>query len=391
MAFQNVRTIPISGAQDAPKEQAGASSCRKIVVLTLTERCNLACVYCFESAKTQAVMTEDVAKAAIEYEFTHSEGFDEIEFDLFGGEPTLRFDLVRELVRWTCAADFGLPYLFFLETNGTLVHGEVQEWLQNHKHHIYAGLSLDGTPLTHNKNRNNSYDDIDIEFFATTYPDQSVRMTIYPDTVGNLASDIAHLHSLGFRDVVATFAHGPRWDSSAILARLGHQLAVLADYYLGRPDQRECSIFDVALSRVGKSRVDKWCGSGSTMVSYGVDGRRYPCHTFQGNTTGSKRALTCSELDFSAFDDFSDPECNACPLEAVCPNCYGMNYVRTGNVLTRDKTLCDVTRLRALATSYLRGQKIARGLNISCSAEMVHVIEGIRIVQSTYSHLANLL
>lgn len=138
---------------------------RKVVMLTLTENCNLACVYCFEKAKTKKVMDIQVAKEAIAFEFKNADGFDEIEIDLFGGEPTLCMNVIRELVEWTYFQAFSLPYIYFLETNGTLVHGEFQKWLLSNKEHVRAGISLDGTPETHNKNRNNSYADIDIDFF----------------------------------------------------------------------------------------------------------------------------------------------------------------------------------------------------------------------------------
>src|ERR1035441_5737263 len=104
---------------------------RKTVVLTIAECCNLSCVYCFETAKTRKLMPIGVAKAAVDHELTHSDGYDEIEFDLFGGEPTLNWDVVRELVEWTVTQAYNTPFVFFLETNGTLVHGNIQDWLMN--------------------------------------------------------------------------------------------------------------------------------------------------------------------------------------------------------------------------------------------------------------------
>ncbi len=86
---------------------------RKIVILTITEACNLKCTYCFETKKTKKVMSLDVAKDAIKYAFENSDDFDEIEFDLFGGEPTLHKDLIKKIVTWTYEQNFNKPYLFF--------------------------------------------------------------------------------------------------------------------------------------------------------------------------------------------------------------------------------------------------------------------------------------
>jgi len=197
---------------------------RKIVMLTLTENCNLSCVYCFEKEKTKMVMDIQVAKNALTFEFNNSDDFDEIEIDLFGGEPTLCMDLIIDLVEWTYIQGFSKPYIFFLETNGTLVHGEFQKWLLKNKEYVWAGISLDGLPETHNRNRSNSYKSIDIDFFVKTYPGQSVRMTINNDTISTLSKDVVHLHSLGFEGVIATFAYGIEWDINKIKLHLPDEL-----------------------------------------------------------------------------------------------------------------------------------------------------------------------
>jgi len=356
---------------------------RKIVVLTITEQCNLNCIYCFEKAKTSKTMSLDVAKAAVEHEFKNSDLFDELEFDLFGGEPTLCKAVIQELVEWTEARDFCKPYLFFIETNGTLVHGEFQEWLVRHKRHVYAGLSLDGTPTTHNRNRSNSYDKIDIPFFATNYPNQSVRMTVFSETIRSLAADVIHLHKLGFSDVVATFAHGITWNKDDVRTVLPEELHKLCAYYLEHPEVTECSIFDMHLPAILQENgpTMKWCGTGTNMISYDPDGTSYPCHTFQSNTTSPGKAVKCGQIDFEAMSDFRDPECAHCVLEPICPNCYGMNYVKNGDILKRDRGLCDVVKVQSMAVSYLRAKQIEAGVKRMSPNETYNTIAAIKVIQ----------
>ena len=360
---------------------------RKIAVLTIAECCNLSCVYCFETVKTQKAMPIEVAKAAVDYEFAHSDGYDEIEFDLFGGEPTLNWEVVRELVEWTVVQAYNKPFVFFLETNGTLVHGNIQLWLIDHKDHVSAGLSLDGTPETHNRNRSNSYDRIDIGFFLLHYPAQSVRMTVNNSTVGNLFQDVVHLHRLGFADVLATFAHGIVWDKDKIENDLKEELEKLCKYYLDHPEIAECSIFDMHLpgilrrGRTGEQR----CGTGTSMTSYGVDGTRYPCHTFQSNTTRASKAVALGEIDFEGIRDFSDSECSCCILESVCPNCYGMNYATNGDILKREKGLCGIVKARALAVSYLRAMQIEENPERMRPNELYQMIAAIKAIQNEFS------
>ncbi len=360
---------------------------RKIIVLTLTENCNLDCMYCFEKAKTKGTMTIQIAKSVIQYEFNNSDGYDEIEIDLFGGEPTLCKSLIQELVEWTNAQEFKKPYIFFLETNGTLVHGEFQEWLIENKDHVNVGLSLDGTPKTHNRNRSNSYNLIDINFFLLHYPEQSVKMTINSTTIGSLFQDIVHLHRLGFSDIVASFAHGIVWEKDKIDNDLREELKKLCDYYLDHPELAECSIFDMQLHNIFRTEkaIEKWCGTGSSMISYGIDGTKYPCHTFQSNTTTTSKSIELDEIDFDNIVDFRDSECFGCILEVVCPNCYGMNYVANGDILKRDKGLCMIVKAQALAVSYLRAKQIENNPKRREPNEIYQTITAIKAIQNELS------
>ena len=166
---------------------------RKVVMLTITESCNLDCVYCFEKKKSKNVMELPIAKNILLHEFSNSDQFDLIEFHLFGGEPIICKAMIKELVEWTCSQGFKKPFLFFIETNGTLVNGDFQKWLLKMTGIVFLGLSIDGTRETHNKNRSNSYDSIDIDFFVKNYPHQPARLTIYNDTVSSLSTDIIHV------------------------------------------------------------------------------------------------------------------------------------------------------------------------------------------------------
>jgi radical SAM protein with 4Fe4S-binding SPASM domain len=318
------------------------------------------------------------AKAAIFREFTNSNEYDEIQIDLFGGEPTLRPDFIRELVEWTMTQHFHKKYIFFLQTNGTLVHGDFQQWLIKHRC-VWVGLSMDGSRETHNFNRSNSYDAIDYTFFATHYPAQGVRMTVAPATVANLANDVIHLHGLGFKKVDATIAYGICWNP-ALEPTLENQLKILADYYLDHPDLPECSLFNMKIVSLGRvPHKEKWCGTGTAMISIGVDGRRYPCQAFQPSTSSYPAELGTIEL---GLEDFSDPECSSCALKGLCPTCYGLNYQLSGNIIARDMQMCFISKARARAVAYLRANQIARGLLELSSVDTYRTIEAIKYLQT---------
>ena len=73
---------------------------RKSVVLVLTQKCNLSCVYCYESNKNAIDMSFETAKQIIDSEIRNIDGYDEILFELFGGEPFSNFELIKSIVSY---------------------------------------------------------------------------------------------------------------------------------------------------------------------------------------------------------------------------------------------------------------------------------------------------
>ena len=64
----------------------------------LTEACNLACVYCFKWQKKAVHMDEGTARAAIDWLLEASGQQRDLKINLMGGEPLLRFDLIKKIV-----------------------------------------------------------------------------------------------------------------------------------------------------------------------------------------------------------------------------------------------------------------------------------------------------
>ena len=87
----------------------------------------------------------------------------------------------------------------------------MKEWLKDHADVLQVGLSLDGTKEMHNINRCGSFDKIDLEFFKTVYPEESVKMTISKQTLGDIAEGVIFAQDLGY-EVSCNLAYGIDWD-----------------------------------------------------------------------------------------------------------------------------------------------------------------------------------
>lgn len=138
---------------------------QKHVMIILTEYCNLNCSYCFEHFKSMRHISYECAKEILDKELA-DDRYNSYIIEFFGGEPFIEFKLMQQLYEYIESK--GKKVTYFVTTNGTLVHGEIQNWLYERRNKFVCSLSLDGDRNMHNINRDGSFDSIDLDFFART-------------------------------------------------------------------------------------------------------------------------------------------------------------------------------------------------------------------------------
>ncbi|MEU3096488.1 radical SAM protein [Streptomyces sp. NPDC006967] len=116
--------------------------------VVLTDTCNMKCTYCFVDTNTGADdMTEADLRAGLEYLFEQNAGNREVTIQWFGGEPTVRFDLMKygDVYARELAAKYDVGRVqSTLVTNGVLL---TEEMIAHFKKYSYGvGVSFDGTP-----------------------------------------------------------------------------------------------------------------------------------------------------------------------------------------------------------------------------------------------------
>ena len=316
----------------------------RIVALILTHACNLNCVYCFEKHKSDKIMTLETAQRIVSDELERLRRHPDIayvKFDLFGGEPLLRFDLIRKLVEWT-VENFHDTYYFSVTTNGTLLSTEKRAWFEEHKSVIELILSVDGKEDTQLGNRGCHAGELPIDFVARNWPEQYLKMTVSSASLPHFAENIIYLHERGYR-VSGALAVGVLWrrGDDQIYKR---ELEKIADYYLSHPDVEPAPIFyrlygELLVEHLGSLPL-KNCGTGTTMIAYDVDGREYPCHMFVPLVHGKEVYDEIKQVDFTDYAALIHSECRKCGILKICRTCYGFNYNDRGDVTHRDKTAC---------------------------------------------------
>lgn len=124
-----------------------------LFVLSTTNGCNLSCKYCYANSinKNYVYMSLEVMKKTIDIAVSMPQKLIGVEFH--GGEPLLRFDIIKEAVLYgeKMANLHNKELKFLIQTNGTLLNEDIAHFIK--KHNIDLGISLDGPKRINDRNR----------------------------------------------------------------------------------------------------------------------------------------------------------------------------------------------------------------------------------------------
>jgi len=316
--------------------------------LLITERCNLRCSYCYCDKRRSGTMTYDIARKVIDEAMeTHVDR--PFRLLLMGGEPFIEFDLIKKILEYVRGRSQGRDVFVKTVTNGTLVHGEVQQWLADNRDLFHASLSLDGSREVHNRNRCNSYDSIDIDFFLRTYGNNAeASMVACPDNMDNLAMEVISLQEMGFR-VKCVLADDCQWNRRRDSERWSSQLSLLIDYYLSHQEQMPFNQLMESLNViVGGVTVEK-CQPGRNTHCVDIGGVRYVCHR---GTPYYNNGVWQAEVDLMANAGMLREECLQCPARSVCCSCPALVASAKGNS-GLDMALCGMFKMTHWANAVL--------------------------------------
>lgn len=327
---------------------------KRTCMLMVTHGCNLNCTYCYEKFKSpHKNMSVEMAKNII---LEESEIFKRdkqlkpelqgLEIEFMGGEPLLRFDLIKEVVEWLEEGAIDIPFICYATTNGTLLNESMKEWFRKHKETMVLGASFDG--VSQAVNRGNRAQTIDLDFFDKTWPFQGFKMTISKESLPYLYESYVYASQKNYK-IFATLAHGVDWNiNDAEL--LYNQLTKLKDYYLSHLEYTPLNMLTRPLAGIGKESVQqkRVCGSGVNMATYDVDGTMYGCHLFTPVVMGMKAVRHCDVSDWINPVNYTDSACIGCMLSSWCPTCIGFNLLSRGDVAKRDHRWCAMLMANAI-------------------------------------------
>jgi uncharacterized protein len=290
------------------------------MVLNVTNKCNLACTYCYEYGEDKIVdtqygkapkfMSEDTAEESVEFLLEESKGQPVAHLTFFGGETLLNFPVLQKTVAYARrrAAEEGKRIEFSLTTNATLLQPDVITWLAEND--IGVTISIDGPKPVQDglrvfHNGKGTYDVVlpKIKELLRVHRSRPIgaRVTLTQKNLDVLEIYRHLTEDIGFWEVglapVTTQDHRDYSISPEGKDEMLRQFEVLAGEWL------ECALRDEhhgftnvtdTLEEIHKGVSKAYgCGAGLGLMGVATDGQVALCHRFAGSpehTIGSVSA-----------------------------------------------------------------------------------------------------
>ena len=378
--FEDIEALKAEGklfTEDKFRALAGEFKKRQSVIkalcLHVAHDCNLACKYCFagegEYHGPKGLMSYEVGKKALDYLIDHSGGRKNLEVDFFGGEPSLNFEVVKQLVDYgrEREKDSGKNFRFTYTTNGIILTDEIMDFCNKEMSNVV--LSLDGRKAVNDRMRVNrggagSYDNIVPKFQKFIEKregkDYYIRGT-YTRFNKDFAADILHMADLGFKEIsiepVVAEPSAPYALREEDLPELLEQYEILATEMIKRERRGEgFTFYHYMIDLDGGPCVVKrvsGCGVGTEYMAVTPEGEFYPCHQFVGKPEfllgnvydGVTNASVCDQ--FKNCNIYSHAECDDCFARMYCSGgCAANAYNSTGSVNGVYKLGCELHKKR---------------------------------------------
>lgn len=361
---------------------------QKNVVIMLTHRCNLNCIYCYQKYKTAKNITLEIAKQIVDSEvqkYRVSNDPDGIRFDLFGGEPFLMFDLIKILCNYIWGTTTDIKTDIYITTNGTLLDDDKKQWLKENNDKIHIIMSVDGKDDVQEFNRGCHSSELPINYIIKNLKNVILSMTVSKPMLNQFADNLIYFHQQGY-NVDGKLAQGEDWqhgDGKIYEA----ELEKIAQFYLENPEITPIYLFKEVsyihlLNNEPKEKYAKVCGALTEIVAYDVDGKMYPCHHFLPNVNGRNDVHEdLKKIDFTNPSQFIDYDCMNCDIIKLCRSCCARNYNERGDVSKRDRRICQMMLAEAKVISSFQIRKYIRDKDTLSPKDMLKLKAAIKCYQ----------
>ena len=330
----------------------------KAVCLNIIHACNLRCKYCFadegEYNGHKGKMSLETAKKAIDYVVKRSGPKKNIEIDLFGREPPMMMDTIKEIIAYAREneAKWNKRIRFTMTTNATLLTDEMMDYMDKELENII--LSIDGRKEVNDKVRirfdgKGSYDQIlpNIKKMVAKRDKNKAHTVRGTFTRENLDfyEDVKMMVDEGFREI----------SIEPVVLEDGHPLALrkedlpkifesydkLYDELVQKKAEgKEFNFYHFKVDLNGGPCVYKrisGCGAGFEYVAITPQGEVYPCHQFVGKEEYKLGSIYDDSynadlgMSFKKAHIYNKPKCRNCWARFYCSGGCQANNIAFNN------------------------------------------------------------
>lgn len=376
--------------------ESGERVLSKTITFQVTDKCNLACTYCYQINKSTRRMSLNTAKKFFDLVMSGEKGLDSyvnpttspgLIIEFIGGEPFLEIDLIDQICDYIDNRlieemhPWATKHMYSICSNGTLYFDErVQRFIHKHRNNLSFSVTIDGNKELHDACRvfpdgRPSYDlavAAAKDWMSRGYYMGS-KITIAPGNINYLYDAITHMLDMGYEDVNANCVYEKGWKLEHA-TMLYKQMKRIADLMIDRElvEKITLSLFNKDFFHPKEETdLENWCGGTGVMLSCDPDGYMYPCIRYMESSLGTDqkpmrignvwdglaqkqceqdclKCLKCINRRTQSTD-----ECFYCPIAEGCSWCSAYNYQEFGTADKRATYICDMHKARSLANSYL--------------------------------------
>jgi uncharacterized protein len=356
-----------------PTEDASVLTLKSLC-LNVAHECNFSCVYCFahggDYRGDMTLMTQEVARAGVDFLVRESGGHKNVEVDFFGGEPLMNWGVVVDTMAYARSAYPLKKWRFTLTTNGSLLRDDMFPLLEAND--VSVVLSLDGGRRANDANRvfkdgRGTFNAIieRIRRFTRTRDEGGyfVRGTYARNTLA-FAESVRELHGLGFKYIsmepVVLSADSALALQNSDLPAIRAQYEELIAYFLSELGSGTgFDFFHFKLDLEAGPCLSKriyGCGAGVEYMAVAPNGDVFPCHQFDGvqeyrmgnvlMSPALERPELVAEFAHANFL-FAKEECGRCWARFYCSGgCLANNYATSGALLKPYALGCSIQKER---------------------------------------------
>lgn len=368
-------------------------NCRS-VTLQVTKDCNLRCTYCYQTHKSNLMMSQETGIKCIDLLFKmyeednldsvinkHTKG---LALEFIGGEPLLNIETVTKCIDYFFYKCKETDHIWwentriFIGTNGILYNNEkVQQLIHKYKYSIVFNITLDGPQEVQDLCRKTPTGEGSFKYVIPgwlayknfMHGNVGTKITISPQNLPQL-SEICHFFiEQGIDEINCNPIYEHDWTIEE--AKIYYQeLKKIANMLVSTNDRVIFSVFKEHFHKELSSANNKnWCGGTGDMLAFDPEGKAYPCLRYMEDSLGGAQkpiiigdinALYATEeqkqnkilLDSIDRRTQSSDECWNCKINSGCSWCSAYNYQIYGTPNKRSTNVCWMHKAASLAHVY---------------------------------------